>query len=456
MNVPNIKDLLHKLSFLRNNIGLLVPIIIVVVAGVLLVPTRMISARLRNQIETESVAKGRRIATLIKDAVPGDTIKQEEDYQKAYESDVNQIELVASQTTKRELLSYKIFPKPVDTSTLIFEEFGQKFRSGVEILLSGMGAGESPTDRELETALEKASGRSRPGRTSAYSPYPSPSPYTPYPTMPEGPGRLGRLTMGYGTTGEIEKKIIDEICRDKAKTAAVYAVATDITGYDFWAGYKFDAGLELALKDCWYWQLGYWIIGDVVDTVKSMNAGSSSIFTSPVKRLTSVNFDLVRKGTIGRARRAGMMARGKKDGGTPSYVTGVKTALTMPCTARFSTDEAGIDVVHFNMVVVVKANAVLQFMKELCSAKEQKFRGFSGRDPEQTFRHNQITILESTISPVDRQSRMHDYYRYGEDAVVELDLVCEYIFNKAGYDEIKPEQVKTDLTAGAEDQKGKR
>jgi hypothetical protein len=108
------------------------------------------------------------------------------------------------------------------------------------------------------------------------------------------------------------------------------------------------------------------------------------------------------------------------------------------------------------MVVVVNAKSVLPFMKELCSAKEHKFSGFSGREPEQMFKHNQMTILESTITPVERESRMHDYYRYGEDALVELDLICEYIFNKAGYAEIKPEQVKTDLTTGAVDDKNKR
>jgi len=45
--------------------------------------------------------------------------------------------------------------------------------------------------------------------------------------------------------------------------------------------------------------------------------------------------------------------------------------------------------------------------------------------------------------PYDYTDRgIHDLYRYGEDAVVELELVCEYIFNKKGYDEIKPELVK--------------
>jgi hypothetical protein len=42
----------------------------------------------------------------------------------------------------------------------------------------------------------------------------------------------------------------------------------------------------------------------------------------------------------------------------------------------------------------------------------------------------------------------HRYYRYGDDNVVELDLVCEYIFNTKGYEPIKPESVKTTLAGG--------
>ena len=33
-------------------------------------------------------------------------------------------------------------------------------------------------------------------------------------------------------------------------------------------------------------------------------------------------------------------------------------------------------------------------------------------------------------------------YRYGQDAVVELDLICEYLFEKAGYEAIVPEAIK--------------
>jgi hypothetical protein len=68
--------------------------------------------------------------------------------------------------------------------------------------------------------------------------------------------------------------------------------------------------------------------------------------------------------------------------------------------------------------------------------------GFTGQEPARTFKHNQITILESRVKPVTVTTPEHQNYRYGTDSVVEIELVCEYIFNKKGYDAIKPEQIK--------------
>jgi hypothetical protein len=41
----------------------------------------------------------------------------------------------------------------------------------------------------------------------------------------------------------------------------------------------------------------------------------------------------------------------------------------------------------------------------------------------------------------------HRLYRYGKNAVVELSLVCEYVFCKRGYDRIKPKVVEDELAA---------
>jgi len=67
--------------------------------------------------------------------------------------------------------------------------------------------------------------------------------------------------------------------------------------------------------------------------------------------------------------------------------------------------------------------------------------GLEALEPEQEFKHNQITILETSIRPIDPQDKGHNLYRYGEDAVVELELVCEYLLHRESYEQIKPKTV---------------
>ena len=90
---------------------------------------------------------------------------------------------------------------------------------------------------------------------------------------------------------------------------------------------------------------------------------------------------------------------------------------------------------------------------------------------------NQITVLESTVRAVDAASASqgdlmggqyqygyvgglgmgmdpsigvsHQLYRYGPDAVVELDLVCEYLFDRPGYESLLPDAVKKVLDSAA-------
>jgi hypothetical protein len=247
------------------------------------------------------------------------------------------------------------------------------------------------------------------------------------------------MRSSYRGSGEVEATITDVLCREKAESASVYANPADLSGYEFWKEYEY-IGMDEAVKDCWYWQLAYWVIEDVVDTIGAMNSGSNSVFTSPVKRLLAVSFIVSDRRLRGRG----------VDDKRPSYVLSSIDGLAEPCTGRFS--DIDIDVVHFDVVVVISTKAILSFMQQLCSAKQHEFRGFSGEEQERIFRHNQITILESNIKSIDQEDRTHDLYRYGEDAVVELDLICEYIFNRNGYDEIKPESVKIESVSEEEEE----
>jgi hypothetical protein len=251
--------------------------------------------------------------------------------------------------------------------------------------------------------------------------------------------------------------IIDEMCQDRAKSISVYVNPLDISGYEYWANYTYDVNMVDAVKDCWYHQLAYWVIGDVFDTIGAMNSGHESVLTAPVKRFLRITFTmgLKRAGASGgrfRGFRSRTATPGQKreEADRPPYVLSTSDGLTESCTGRYSQKEGDIDVIHFNAAFVVGAKEVLPFMKELCSAKQHQFKGYpDANEPPQTFKHNQITILESSMKSAGLNDMSHRYYRYGQDNVVELNLICEYIFNKKGYEKIVPESVKKTL-AGAD------
>lgn len=418
------KNILQKISFFKDYSSLVVPIVIVLIAVLVFIPTQLMSGKLKAKIANESITtRGNKVKSLSKNAVARNQWEAEQEYQRAYERDANRTALIAAQSTERELLSYTIFPGPKDTSSLIFDEFGRQFRDAEDGLIARINARDCPTDAELKRSVSSLGSR--------------------------GGWSSGRSSIGaYSRSSEVDATIKDVLCQEKAKSASVYCNPSNLSGYEFWKEYKY-AGVDEAVKDCWYWQLAYWMTEDVFDTVETLNYGSNSVLTSPVKRIMAIGF-VPESGTkftklMSRPRAGSRTSRktAKVANDRPSYVLSPEDWLTESCMGRLCNDDT--DVVHFNVVVVVSTKAVLHFMQELCSAKQHKFKGWSGNGQEQIFKHNQITILKSDIEPIDREEQTHSLYRYGEDAVVKLDLICEYTFNKNGYDEIKPASVKETL-----------
>ena len=117
-----------------------------------------------------------------------------------------------------------------------------------------------------------------------------------------------------------------------------------------------------------------------------------------------------------------------------------KDGLSESCTGRLSNDS--MDIMHFNVAVVLNSGSVLPFIKELCSGKQHKFKGFFDELPAaEVFTHNQISVLETDFRAVDKSDPENEFYRYGDGSVVELDLICEYVFNKKAYSSIRPADV---------------
>jgi hypothetical protein len=382
-------------------VALAFPLFIAFAALLLLIPTTLLSRDLRSEVEGESLTLARRLASLSA-SPPLVSPEAQQEYLQSCRGDIEQIEQRMRQTTQRELLDYRLFPTPSSSSVLLFEEFGQRYCSCIEAMLDRADAGHAPSMAEIDSALAQIPGlpRSSAGPRAAYS--------------------------------RMEEAALDAVCLHRARSLKFYADRSSLPGYAFWQDYTY-AGRRQGIRDCWYWQLGYWIVEDVIETIRRMNHDADSVLTAPVKRLTRIGFDHQRYRT-----------RKDDEEPCPRYVTSASEGLTRSLTGRLC--DEWIDVVHFDLEVVLRSNAVASFMNQLCTAKEHRFRGFDGTEPERTFQHNQITILETAIEPVSRHARQHRRYRYGDDTVVQLRLVCEYLFEKAGYASIQPECVKEDLT----------
>ncbi len=428
MDMSRIKNIFSGLSVIRNYSAYILPVVLVVVAAGLMGASSLISSGLRGRVEKDSVKLGSSVEALGSQGVSARQWQVEKQYQDALDADANGMSRLLRQTTQRELLSYKLFPEPKDTSVLIFEQFGQKYRSGIERLIASYSARGCPTPAEIEKAilqtrsegsqLTDASGDYRDGGGSSFS---------------------------LGSMDKVERMIVDELCRVAARKASFYASPPDIAGYEYWG--KSPAGegmseisvftyrsIQQSVEACWYWQLGYWIIEDVFRTIGAMNSRCDNVMDCPVKRLMRISFG------PGGDDSAGMSA-------PPSYVRTPDEGLTLGHTGRICDEQ--MDIVQFELVVLIDSRSVLPFMDELCSAKEHTFKGWSAEQPVQKFRHNQITVLEVNVNPVNLDtgggtfsSKGHQLYRYGDEAVVEMKLICEYIFERAGYDEVKPEFIK--------------
>ncbi len=457
--MPNFKDILQKLSVFKNNVPLLIATIVALISLVLFVPTHLLSAKLKSQIQSESVEQWNDIKRIKQNPVEPVTEESLERRIQAHAADANQIVAMAQQTTMRDLLSYDIFPEPDPNrgvSGLTFVEFGRRFRGGIDELIKEVNGGTSPTQTEIENHLEDSAARTtrRPGMGMGMSGGPG-DPYSGSMT----PSRLGALPGTTGYRSKIDKKIIDNFCEDRAKSLSVYVNPIDLAGYEHWADYEFDPNMVKAVKDTWYHQLSYWVIEDIFKTIKKMNEGHN-ILTAPVKRFKSISFTMgLKRPGSRRSSTAVIRAVGgrkkeqddQEESDRPFYVIEDKDGLTESLTARYSAQESPVDVIHFSLSVVVANKDVLWFLQELCSAKDHQFRGYpDGAGPLRNFKHNQTTVLEVKSGAVNEYSPEHIHNRYGSGSVTVLDLICEYVFNKEGYEPIKPQVVKETL-AGTED-----
>jgi len=454
MDLSNFKSIFQKLSVFRNT-SLLIPVVIVLVSILLFIPTLLISSELKKKIQTESIDKGlKQVDRLREKGISEELLKKKTEQLQTVQKDANEIQALAVQTNQRQMLVPEIFDvnDPNKLSPLIFLQFGQKYRVGIEQLIinakiaGAKRAGDCPTQAELTRAVEESGATTRSRMGMGRDLYDMGRSMTTAPSRTLMPGRVG----GYGSTmmmGELERLVVDQVCKKRAEELSFYVTPEELSGYTFWEKYDINIQKTQAVEDCWYYQLAYWVIEDVFDTITTMNAGYDNLLNAPVKRLERVNFtmDINRMGMgMGRMMRGRAAQTTTATDDRPKYVlsTDKQTWLTEPYTGRYCGDE--IDVIHFNVVCIVSTNDFMPFIQELCSAREHKYIDKSGQ--EHTYKHNQITVLETNYKAVNKEDVLeYENYRYGESGVIELDLMCEYILNKKGYEDIKPLSVKTAL-----------
>jgi hypothetical protein len=427
MNLPNFKDILkivlEKLSIFRNNVPLMVAVIIALAALLLFIPTQLLSSSLTKEIQEDSIRKGADIIRRYQNRIVSPaTLEEAQNSLEKLTGDANSIERMAIQTTQRKLLSDVIFTLNLDDanstfSQSFFYQFGRSYRDGIDEFIKNHNARLCPTKEEIESEME-ASGINEIVRSQAL-----------------GMGRSTNYMTGQGEEN-IQGIIMNEICRKRAASASVYIDPYSISGYEFWTNYQYTSWEE-DIQNCWYSQLGYWVIEDIFDTIVKMNQGHESLLDSPVKRLMNVSFS----DELASARAGNKAGDEKKYTDRPEYVLSSVDIPKETLTGRYCNDD--YDVIHFKVTFIISTNEFPHLVQQLCSAKEHKYTDESGQT--HTYKHNQITVIGTSVRSVDMRSSNHELYRYGDESVSDVELTCEYLFNKNAYKDIMPQSVKETL-----------
>jgi hypothetical protein len=421
-----------SVSSLRKYSILLVPIGILLGTAVVLGLVVLSGRSLKAQIQRQSVDVGRQVESMEPQTPSAKQADQAKIVMDRLAEQVGQVEQLAKQDSQRLLLSYKIFPKPKETSQQIYSEFGEAFRQGLEGLIRDVRGLDAPSETELSKELGS------------------------------DPSRALRVPPG-GVMDKATQGVIDAVCSKRAGELGVYVNPKLFAWYGYWEKYKFE-GEERAVQDCWNSQVAYWIYEDIFATIKALNGTSASVFSSPVKRIVgirlsgpvnyqkasqalaafgNVNFESFRDDPFYVIDPSKSTDVGGGAGGSMYSMMGEAVGI-QPWTQRYCSPQ--IDVLHFYVGVVVDHRSVMSFMRELCSEKTHKFRtGFAINGKETEYKHNSISILGSSIDPVEVTNEEHQMYRYGPNAAVTLMLDCEYLFHRAGYETIQPDKIKKDL-----------
>lgn len=420
IDVSQIKGLLKKAGVLKNYMSLIVPAAIILVAVGIFFFSGIMKGKLQGKIQRQSIMNGaRRVDSLLSESVSVDQWKIEKEYQQSFAADANLASRLTKSAGKRELLAYDIFPEPNDPSISVFRQFGKSFMDHIDTKIKETGGTPCPTEIEIAKNIQLASRSSSDVKIN---------------------------TKSVDELDPVNATIIDVICKDRANSGKYYVNKGSISGYWFWKNFYYE-GLQKAIADCWSYQLAYWIIEDVLDSIELVNQDAPNILSSAVKKLNYISFTQIEKEE--KDFDESDYDSSAEDTDKPQYAPDSAGIVAPSFTGRATGDE--LDVTQFVVDVVIDSRDILKFMDALSSAKEHRFFGFDGLQPEQKFKHNLITILSSTTYNVDENSESNRFCRFGSDPVVGLKVICEYAITKESYQQIRPAEIEDFMLPGDRD-----
>ncbi len=403
-------------NFLKKYSALLLPAILVLISLLLLVPNTMIAKSLASDMQTSEQQQGQ-IRQLLNSASTKADAQAQKAYAQKRQEEKKTIEQKVVQASRRELIMYDFFPKPTDPSFQVYSDFGIEYRKNIMNLIEKIRARDAPTSAEIqqETGVSATSS-----------------------TVGGGYDEMGDFSASRTRTQtKNNDPIVNALCAKRASQIPVYAHPDIFAWYSYWEEYEYSGGKQ-AMIDSWYSQVAFWIYNDVIDTIEALNSGSNQVNTSAVKRLLGIRF----QGKVDvalnsqRTHTSSMYSgRGSQTTDIPVLVTETNPGPFLPFSWTERKSNTELDVIHFAVSVILDSRQLMNFYDELCSKKSHKYR--PNHDIRAEFaeaEHNQITILESTAQAIERSDPIHELYRYGDASVMRVDLVCEYLFSREGFE----------------------
>ena len=432
----NITGFIKKRIFLIGCVGLTLAGLGIFAAGMLIASS---NAQSLNELEQTCSA----IGGLKRKLVHENELVQLKQNAELAEADLAKVLALVQDTSKRPLLSQDVFPRPKDaySAGYLYKKFAENYTNFVDQLRLSMGAGERPTEAERDAAIEQLvkSAAGGAGRSTTWNTT----------NLFDKGGAYGRRLS---SEQRQMRKLIEELRRHKAENMKVYAPADAFCCYTYWRGQP-ELEMEAMIKESWLTQLATWIQEDVAQAITQMNAESGNVLTSPVKRLVAVRFageSPTGQATrvVGKSASPSRLAADQGEGSEalPAYYdeAAAESEYTKAYTGRLS-DEL-IDVVHFDVIVVMEDSRISDFINAL---QGPKVTGAGN------YLRAQITVLGLTAQAVDLDSHAKDGYYYGSGALKRVVLPCEYFFFKKGYEPYKPSLFSEDETSGGSGSKKK-